>query len=95
MTTTLEPTARCLACDTPVYSLCKDGVARHLECTASPIGEFAMIAGRLQELPVGGMVARGVMRFADHARHCKASLRPTPETVPTRPTGVWNRDRKP
>lgn len=87
---TLEPTARCLACDTPVHELCKEGRARHIEITPSPDGEWEWLAGKLQERPIGSMV-RGTMRYRDHERHCKGSLRPDPSDVPTRKTGVWNR----
>jgi hypothetical protein len=92
MTDSQESNARCLVCDTPVHALCKEGAARFVECTPSPDGEWEYMAGKLQERPVGSMV-RGTMRYRDHARHCKGSLRPDPSEVPTRKTGVWNRDR--
>lgn len=88
MTDTLESNARCRDrdhCDTPVHALCVDGEQRFVECTPSADGEFALVAGRLKELPIGAMVAAGCMRFRDHKLHCRASLRPEPSTVPTRP----------
>jgi hypothetical protein len=95
MTDTIDATARCLACDTPVHALCRDGAARYLECTPSPDGEFGLVAGRFKELPAGSMVASGCMRFRDHGKHCKASLRPDPSEVPTRPIGPRQRRRLP
>jgi hypothetical protein len=90
VTDTLEPTARCLACDTPVREECKNGEARHIECTPAPDGEWEFLAGRLSERPIGSMVPN-TMRFRDHKRHCKSSLRPEPSTVPTRDTGARKR----
>ena len=90
MSESLESNARCLSCDTPVHALCKNDVARFVECVASADGEWEWLAGKLQERPVGSMVPRTI-RYRDHARHCKGSLRPEPSEVPTRPTGVFNR----
>lgn len=80
----IESNARCLVCDTPVHALCKDDVARFVECTVSPDGEWEYMAGKLKERPAGSMV-RGTMRYRDHGLHCKGSLRPEPSEVPTRP----------
>ena len=81
----LDATARCLPCDTPVHEEWIGGEACHLECHPSPDGDFALIAGRWQRLPAGAMVAVGVMRFNDHKRVCKASLRVSESEKPTRP----------
>lgn len=89
----IDANARCLSCDTPVHALCKDGLTRLVECSVSPDGEWEMLAGKLQERPIGSMV-QAVMRYRDHARHCKGSLRPDPSTVPTRETGARKRTAK-
>lgn len=89
-----DPTARCLACDTPVLERCNGGEVEHIEVTRSPDGEFAIIAGRLQRVPSGGMVAVGVSRYRDHKLRCKASLKPEPETVKTVKTPIRERARR-
>lgn len=86
----IESNARCLACDTPVHALCKDGEPRFVECDTAPDGEWEWLAGKLQERPIGSMVPR-TMRYRDHGRHCKGSLRPEPSDVPTRNTGARKR----
>jgi hypothetical protein len=80
----LDPDARCLACDTPVKTVCKGGDAHYVECTPSSDGEWEWLAGHLVERPAGSMVT-STMRYRDHQRHCKGSLRPEPKDVPTRP----------
>jgi hypothetical protein len=84
MSETLASNARCKSCDTPVHTLCKDGAPRFVECTVSPDGEWEYLAGKLSERPIGSMVQR-TMRYRDHEKHCKGSLRPDPSEVPTRP----------
>ncbi len=80
----IDSNARCLSCDTPVHALCKNGEPRFVECTQAHDGEWEWLAGKLQERPIGSMVT-GTLRYRDHSRHCKGSLRPEPSTVPTRP----------
>lgn len=82
----IEPDARCIACDLAVKRVLKQRQQRLVECTVNADGEWGFVDGHLRELPSGKAVAPGVMRFRDHEKHCGASLRPDPSTVPTVPT---------
>jgi len=96
-----EPNGACLACGTPVFSFCEPGrdVPTTIDCRPVKDGpdrelaEFEQLAGRLRRTPAGWIAAHGVMRFAEHKRTCKSSLRPDPSDVPTRPVGP--RQRRP
>jgi len=85
------------------------GVVVHVETRPSTDGEYALqgklkLIARDNQPVLAGMVRESdvgmAMRFREHDRHCPPRHEEQPtraeadSTKPTRPTGVWNRDRR-
>ena len=102
---------RCIECDHQCVAECVNGESVLLSEHRVPDGRFALRAGHFVEVVKNGEPiahkerfakiherdAVGLPRHADHKRQlCKKSFTPLPEALKnTRPTGVFNRDRKP